>query len=52
MTAVWKRNHAEREGNLERDMTASEDSRPQPPVEPDFVIDQLRDLTSLPLFDA
>ena len=52
MTAVWKRNHAEREGNLERDMTASEDSRPQPPVEPDFVIDHLWELTSLPLFNA
>lgn len=51
MTTVWKRDSRTRESNVERDMTASEDGA-EPAVAPDFVVDDLRELMSLPLFPA
>jgi HAD superfamily hydrolase (TIGR01549 family) len=51
MTAVWKRNHTAARGDPERDMATSEDSAAAPPLmAPDFVVGDLRELTSLPLF--
>ncbi len=53
MTAVWKRNHAAARGDPERDMATSEDGEAwQPLTTPDFTIEDLWGLTSLPLFAA
>jgi len=51
MTAVWKRNHTTARGD--REMATSEDAGLLPlPVAPDFVVDNLWELTSLPLFSG
>ncbi len=51
MTAVWKRNHMPARGDPERDLTSPEDSEAhQPLMTPDFTIDHLPELISLPLF--
>jgi len=51
MTAVWKRNHAPARGDPERDMTTGEDAVASPDGSaPDFVVEDLRELMSLPLF--
>jgi len=51
MTAVWKRNHTAARGDPERDMATGEDSVASPDgIAPDFVVEDLRELTSLPLF--
>ena len=51
MTAVWKRNHIPARGDPERDMTTSEDNASsRPSFAPDFIIEDLCELTSLPLF--
>ncbi len=53
MTAVWKRNHAAARGDPERDMATAEDGEArQPLMTPDFTIEDLWELTSLPLFGA
>jgi HAD superfamily hydrolase (TIGR01549 family) len=53
MTAVWKRNHTSARGDPERDMTTDEDGVASPGgTAPDFVVDDLRNLTSLPLFES
>ena len=51
MTAVWKRNHPSKRRDPERDMATAEDGSALPAMEPDFVVDELWELTSLPLFD-
>lgn len=51
MTAVWKRDHRSARRDPERDMATPEDGNAQqPPVPPDFVVEDLWELTSLPLF--
>jgi HAD superfamily hydrolase (TIGR01662 family) len=50
MTAVWKRNDTSARGDPERDMATSEDGSGALPVEPDFIVENLWELTSLPLF--
>ncbi len=51
MAAVWKRNHLPARGDPERDMATSEDGdASQPLMAPDFVVEDLWELTSLPLF--
>jgi putative hydrolase of the HAD superfamily len=51
MTAVWKRNHTKARGDSERDMTTPEDAGASQSIpSPDFVVDNLWELTSLPLF--
>jgi HAD superfamily hydrolase (TIGR01549 family) len=51
MTAIWKRNHTTARGDPERDMASSEDGEAwQPLMTPDFTIDNLWELTSLPPF--
>jgi HAD superfamily hydrolase (TIGR01549 family) len=51
MTTVWKRDSRTRESNVERDMTASEDGTERA-MAPDFIVDDLREMMSLPLFPA
>jgi HAD superfamily hydrolase (TIGR01549 family) len=50
MTAIWKRNHPSKRRDPERDMATTEDGRGRRPVAPDFIVDDLRELISLPLF--
>jgi HAD superfamily hydrolase (TIGR01549 family) len=53
MTAVLKRyNAAEEEKDPETDMGGPGESDPQGPAEPDFVVDDLWELTTLPIFAA
>jgi len=53
MTAVLKRNSAtEAEKDPEKDMGEPEKSEPRDPAEPDFVVDDLWELTALPIFAA
>ena len=53
MTAVLKRNSAtEAEKDPEKDMGRPEKSEPRDPAEPDFVVDDLWELTALPIFAA
>jgi HAD superfamily hydrolase (TIGR01549 family) len=51
MTTVWKRKRSGDQDDPERDMASSEDGGAwQPLMTPDFTIDSLSELTSLPLF--
>jgi HAD superfamily hydrolase (TIGR01549 family) len=51
MTAIWRRNHATSRRDPDHDMTTSEDNgSSSAAATPDFVIDNLLELTSLPLF--
>jgi len=49
MTTVWKRDSRTLDSNIERDMTEPEDSGETADA-PDFVVDELREMMSLPLF--
>jgi HAD superfamily hydrolase (TIGR01549 family) len=49
MTTVWKRDSRTLDSNIERDMTEPEDSG-ETAAAPDFVVDDLREMMSLPLF--
>jgi len=53
MTAIWKRNHSSARGDPERDMATSEDSdASQSLTTPDFIVDNLSELMSLPVFQS
>jgi HAD superfamily hydrolase (TIGR01549 family) len=50
MNAVWKRNETSAtEKDIERDMAGPEDGEAEP-AEPDFAVDKLWELTTLPIF--
>jgi HAD superfamily hydrolase (TIGR01549 family) len=53
MTAVLKRNNtAEAEKDPEKDMGRPKEREPREPAKPDFVVDDLWELTTLPIFAA